>query len=205
MTTTHTTLLASLPEGPFAILIVSKLNFTELTGSGAIRVMWPCLRYMVVFMIFKDFGSPEWGRWRRREGRGALCIREIGSSTRRFSYKRVDHSLFLRDHRRKRSVLGAWKPELSRMRRWTASHCTFAKLGPRLGDITTTPRRFPLLPRSPRIVTCDWCVETGAERDAALVCLALRTFRDLHNIVCWTRNWTLDSAISRRRFEDSPF
>jgi hypothetical protein len=60
------------------------------------------------------------------------------------------------------------------MRRWTALHRVFAKLGPRLGDFTTTPRILPLLTRSPLRVMCVWCVETGAEWGAALDCLALR-------------------------------
>jgi hypothetical protein len=60
------------------------------------------------------------------------------------------------------------------MRQWTASYCAFAKLGPRLGDITTTPRRFPVLMRLSWRVMCVWCVDTGAAQDAAVDCLALR-------------------------------
>jgi len=47
-------------------------------------------------------------------------------------------------------------------------------LGPRLGDFTTTPRRFPVFTHSRWRVMYVWCVETRAEREAALGCLALR-------------------------------
>jgi hypothetical protein len=97
----------------------------------------------------------------------ALRIREIGPSARRFSCQRVEDSLCWRARRRERRVLGAWGPKPSGVRRWTASHCVFAKLGPRLGNIATTPRRFSLLTCSPWRAVCFWCVETGAEWDAA--------------------------------------
>jgi hypothetical protein len=124
-----------------------------------------------------------------------LRIREIGPSARRFSYQYVEDSLFWRDHRRKWRELGAWGPTLSGVRRWTASHCVFAKLGPRLGDITTTPRRFRLLTRSPRRVMCVRYVGTKTERDVAVDCLALR----IREIGPSTR------PISCQRVEDSLF
>jgi len=49
----------------------------------------------------------------------------------------------------------------------------FAELGPRKRDVTTTPRRFPVLERSPLRLICFWCAETHAEWDAAVGWLAL--------------------------------
>jgi hypothetical protein len=103
-----------------------------------------------------------------------LRIREIGPSARRFSCQRLECPLFWRTHRQKRRVLSAWGPTPSGIRPWTASHCVFTKLGPRLGDITTTPRRFPLLTRPPWIVMYICRVRPGqcvTRRWAASLCV----------------------------------
>jgi hypothetical protein len=73
----------------------------------------------------------------------ALRIREIGPSARRFSCQRVNYPLFWGTHRPKRRVLGSWEPTPSGIRPWTASHCAFAKLGPRRGDFRANTSNTP--------------------------------------------------------------
>ena len=80
----------------------------------------------------------------------------------------------LHAHRLGWYMFGAWRPKLSGMRRWVGSYCVFRRIGPRKRDLTTTPRRLPVLTRSPSRLICVWCVETQAEWDAAVGCLALR-------------------------------
>ena len=70
-------------------------------------------------------------------------------------------------------MCGAWKPKLSGMRRWDGSHCVFRRMGPRKRGVTTAPRRFAVLTRSPSRCVCVWCIETQAEWDAAVGCLAV--------------------------------
>ena len=86
----------------------------------------------------------------------------------------LEDSLFLHGRRRDWYVFGAWRPNLSGMRPRTASHCVFAELGPRIRDVTTTPRRFPVLTQSPSRLICVLCMEAQSEWDAAVGWLALR-------------------------------
>ena len=44
--------------------------------------------------------------------------------------RHLEYSLFLHDHRRYWYVFGAWRPKLSGMRRRTALHCAFRRIGP---------------------------------------------------------------------------
>ena len=50
----------------------------------------------------------------------------------------------------------------------------FAELGPQKRDVTSAPRRFPVLTQPQSRLIYVWCVETQAEWDAAAGCLALR-------------------------------
>jgi len=59
------------------------------------------------------------------------------------------------------------------MQRRTASHCGFRQMGPRKRDVTSAPQIFPLLTQSPSGLECVRCVETKAEWDAAVDCLAV--------------------------------
>jgi len=115
----------------------------------------------------------------------------------------------------------------------------------RRGDFRASLWKSPTLARLPLSPARIWCLETRAERDAVLGCLALRiieigpsmrqfpcltlegpyfgaltvdnhacfVLRDVIRAGCsaglpriaYYRNWALDSAISRRRLEDSLF
>jgi len=80
------------------------------------------------------------------------------------------------------------------MRRWTALHCVFAKLGPRRGDFRANAPNIPCFGAL--------IVESGAYlagRDPSRVGCGVGLLR-----IAYSRNWALDSAISRRRHEDSP-
>jgi len=104
----------------------------------------------------------------------ALRIREIGPSARRFSCQRVEYSLVWRTHRPKRRVLGAWEPTPSGIRPWTASHCAFAKLGPRRGDFRASASNILWFGELTVHSGTYMARESDAERDVAVDCLALR-------------------------------
>ena len=51
------------------------------------------------------------------------------------SRRRLEDSRFWHARRRELCVSGAWRPKPSGMRRRTAPHCAFRKMGPPIGDI----------------------------------------------------------------------
>jgi CRISPR/Cas system-associated endoribonuclease Cas2 len=116
------------------------------------------------------------GAWRNEPSAGLprLAHSQKWPSNRRVRPRALQYRRGSFIHRDRIRLIHVCEREWRRIRRYGALHCAFAKQGPQIDELTTAPRRFPLLTRSPPIVVCIWYVEVRAERDAAEYCLTLR-------------------------------